>query len=133
MASLYLDEDVAVALAQPLRAYGHRVTDAHAERQEEQPDPFQLLFAAERDLTLLAYNGSDHFLLNQAWGIWTHHWQVPDRHAGILLVPHVRPDQLTQLARELDDVLTREDTSLENALYQLTKIGGIWLRNPRRR
>lgn len=72
--------------------FDHFVTDAHAERQEEQPDPYQLLYAAERDLTLVAYNGRDHFLLHQAWGIWTHRWGVADRHAGILLVPHVRPD-----------------------------------------
>lgn len=132
MASLYFDEDVAVDLAQPLRAFGHRVTDAHAERQEEQPDPYQLLYAAERDLTLLAYNGRDHFLLHQAWGIWTHRWGVADRHAGILLVPHVRPDQLAPLAREIDDLLTRDNTVLDNALYQLTRLGGEWLRNPRR-
>ncbi|MHB8644587.1 MAG: hypothetical protein ACYDAR_02220 [Thermomicrobiales bacterium] len=132
MAIVYLDEDVAMALAQILASYGHHVTDAHAERQEEQPDPAQLLFAAQSNRTLLAYNGRDHLLLHQAWSIWTHQWGVPDRHAGIILVPHVRPDQIAQLAREIDDILTRNDTELENALYYLPTLGGEWMRNPRR-
>src|SRR3954465_3334411 len=110
MANLYFDEDVAVDLAQPLRAYGHHVTDVHADKQEEQPDPFQLFFAARRNLTLLAYNARDHLLLHQAWNIWTHGWGVQDRHAGIILVPHVRPDQIARLARDIDDILTRTGT-----------------------
>jgi len=130
MANLYFDEDGAVDLAQSLRAYGHRVMDAHAEQQEGQPDPYQLLYAAERNLTLLAYNRRDHLLLHQAWGIWTHQWEVVDRHAGIILAPYVRPDQLAPPAREIDDLLTRDDTLLDNAPYQLTRLGGEWLRNP---
>lgn len=131
MARLYLDEDVAAPLGQMLRGYGHFVTDAHTEQQEEQPDPSQLLYAAEQGLTLVGYNGRDFQILQKAWGIWTHAWRLPHRHAGIIMLPNLRPDFLPQVAREVDDLLTRPDTMLENALYELSKVGGVWRRNPR--
>lgn len=56
--SFYSDENMAMALEGLLRAEGHAVASTFEEGRSGALDPHQLLFAAERDWTLLPTTGA---------------------------------------------------------------------------
>ncbi|MHB8647089.1 MAG: DUF5615 family PIN-like protein [Thermomicrobiales bacterium] len=130
MAGFFLDEDVSADLPDLLRTYGHIVTDVHSEQREGVPDPRQLLFAADRGLTMITHNRRDFLLLHDAWLTWSHEWQIGRRHSGILVVEQMPPADLSIAARAIHEQVSDDDTSLNNTLYQWVRASG-WQKSPR--
>jgi len=121
----FLDEDVCARLADSLRDMGYTVTDTHDERREGIRDPRQLLFAAERNLTVITHNRRDFLLLHDAWLTWTHEWQVNRRHSGILVLDQLPPSDLPIAARAIHAHATNlDDASPGNTLYSWTRAAG---------
>src|SRR5438552_3312908 len=68
-------------------------------------DEEPLLFAARESRTLITNNIKDFVLLHRAWLRWMGIWGVGLRHAGILIVPQVRPWQRSETAGRMNDLL----------------------------
>lgn len=128
MAALYLDHDVTVRMAAPLRAHGHSVSITRDLGRERDKDDQQLLTAAQNGWILLACNWKDFILLHDAWRHWPRAWHVTPvpEHAGILIVP--QPWPAISAAAEIDRFL-QSSPPLTNALYRYTPTRG-WLRAP---
>ncbi len=99
--SLYLDEDVTNQLAALIRQRGFEAVSAIDIRMTERPDEEHLAYAAEHNLTLLAYNERDYLGLAQQW---TAHGRS---HAGILLSDQFSLRQLGELLRRVLNFLNR--------------------------
>jgi len=56
-------------------------------------DQSHLLYAAQVQRTPVTNNIKDFLLLHRAWREWSRAWNTLQSHAGILLVPQVRPEQ----------------------------------------
>ena len=82
----YLDENMEVTVQLALYAYGHDVVTARDRRSLGARDAAHLLVAAEDGRVFVTHNGVDFRLLQEAWRTWN----VPMRHAGILVVPQQR-------------------------------------------
>jgi hypothetical protein len=84
--ALYLDNDVTLRAVPLLLAQGHRVETTAGHNRRAAGDHEQLLFAAEHGWILVTHNWEDFKLLQGAWQLWSHSWDVAPRHAGILVV-----------------------------------------------
>ena len=122
MASVYLDNDVGIALAHVLIARGHHAYTARDEGQSAARDPAQLLYAAERDWVFITHNRKDFRLLHDAWQSWPPRWdcRIWRPHAGILV-----PEQLLvpDFAPAVLDLLD-SGTDLRNRLHEWTRAHG---------
>jgi hypothetical protein len=67
VADLYLDNDVSLALAPPLRAVGHRVIATRDLGLFRAGDDAQLLTAARNGWVLVTYNRRDFAMLHDVW------------------------------------------------------------------
>jgi hypothetical protein len=130
MAAFYADENVSLGLERLLRPRGHAFTTTHAERRLGSPDSHQLLFAATRGWTLITHNRGDFRLLHDAWHLWSDAWRVSPQHAGILVLEPVPGQTAADVAELIQDIVTRRDVSLPNALYDWGLVTG-WVRFPR--
>ena len=91
MADLYLDNDVSLALARPLRAAGHRVTAARDLGHFRAGDDAQLL-TARSGWVLVTYNRRDFAMLHDAWQTWAVAFgSALPPHPGILVLDHAPP------------------------------------------
>jgi len=109
-----LDEDVAHAVASLLRYRGLNVDSAKELGRLGLTDPQVLLRAAEQQQTLVTHNRKDFRALHEAWILWRGRWAVEveqttggsttlTQHAGILIVPHMRNQELARIIEEFDD------------------------------
>lgn len=105
MPSFYLDEDMPVALANLVRVQGHTATTTRAEGRLGNPDPAQLLLAADRAMIFVTHNRTDFALLHEAWLTWTQGWGAARSHAGIIVLGRVRPKPPEEYAAHIGDLL----------------------------
>jgi hypothetical protein len=131
VATFYIDENVSYLLDDFLRGYGHTVISTHDEGREGSPDPHQLFYATERGWALITHNAGDFRLLHDAWHFWTYRWQLPYRHAGIIIAPQSRGYTPAFVAAHID-ALTKQEDAFTNTLYDLQPAAG-WVRTPRPR
>ena len=89
---LYLDEDVDVLLATLVQARGFAALSTVEAGRRGTTDEQQLVYASERNLTVLTHNRQDFEALAQAWH------SAGRRHAGILIAVR-RP--VHEIARRL--------------------------------
>ena len=87
MATFSSDNNVALEVADLLRAAGHAAVTARDLGLEGASDDEQLLVASRQGRIFVTHNERDFILLHDAWQRWTEARGVADRHAGILIVP----------------------------------------------
>jgi predicted nuclease of predicted toxin-antitoxin system len=104
VAAFLVDEDVAIGVAAALRAAGHDAVTVDDLGRKGSKDDAVFWIAARLQRVLISHNLADFVLLHRAWL----RWNIPQRHAGILL-----PRQT--VAFRADDVA--------RAVLQLTRIG----------
>jgi hypothetical protein len=111
LADFYVDNDVAVKVADLLRGAGHAAASARDLHLENAGDDEQLLVASQHGRIFVTHNESDCVLLHDAWQHWTVAWGVADNHAGILIVPQGRKFDIqwepTQIVEALEACLQR--------------------------
>lgn len=122
MATLLLDENVAIAAARFLDTLGHDAVTARDQNAMNAPDYELLLNAANEGRIFVTHNASDPQLLHGAWLRWTQSWGVQVQHSGILII-----EQRLQLdARGIGNVVDQfidHHTALSNRLYRLSPQG----------
>ena len=123
MADFYLDEGVTVSLAPELRARGHTARTVRDLGLLGALDSRHLLLAAQREWIFLTHDRRDFFLLHDAWVHWTTTWQVPERHAGILLLAQGVPAWM--MAQEINQFLPQARL-FANQFYEWSPRGG-WI------
>ncbi len=126
-ADLHLDNDVALGYQALLRAHGHDVTTAAEAGLESAGDEQQLLSAAQARRILVTHNRKDFRLLHRAWNRWAAAWGVTAEHAGILIIPQVKPAQRPAMAQELSAFVS-SGRALVNELYEW-RPGAGWSRS----
>jgi hypothetical protein len=133
MASLCLDNDVAVHVATILRTAGHQAVTTRDLGLGRASDAQLLLVAAERGWTFVTHNADDFTLLDDGWRRWSAAWGVSVHHAGILLLPQATPAERAQgrlgpagLAQYLIDLLDT-GSPRANELWQWRRAAG-WVR-----
>ena len=94
MASLYLDHNISLRLALPLRAAGHDVVTARDLGLTRLTDDAKLLSAVRVGRVLVTHNRRDFTLLHDAWLIWPAAF-------GLALPPHPGILVLDPAPREL--------------------------------
>jgi hypothetical protein len=90
LALFYIDNDVALQVAQLLRLAGHTAMTARDLGRERSTDDEHLLVASQLGHIFLTHNEEDFILLHDAWLRWSAGWGVVTRHAGVLIVPQGR-------------------------------------------
>jgi hypothetical protein len=120
----YLDHDVAIELADDLRALGHQALTTRDQGAETARDFRQLLIAAQAHRVLVTHNRKDFRLLHGAWITWSEVWGVQAIHAGILILPHARP---AESARRLQAFAQNHPGLLSNELHECNG-RGEWIR-----
>jgi hypothetical protein len=133
MASLCLDNDVAVRVAGLLQTAGHQAVTTRAIGLARASDAELLLVAAQRRWTLITHNADDFTLLDDGWRRWSAAWGVTESHAGILLLPQATLAERSQgrlgpveLAQHLIDLLN-VGSPAPNELWQWKRVDG-WVR-----
>lgn len=121
MADFYLDNDVTISLAPELRSRGHDARTTRDLGLQSATDGRQLLHATQNGWIFVTHNRKHFVVLHEAWMEWTGAWQVPERHAGIIVLPHGIPAR--DMAREIDQFLHRAHP-FANHLYEWTPHGG---------
>jgi hypothetical protein len=114
--AIYLDADVPLELERVLAGLGY--TSSHARRTPHMSaasDGHQLLYAAQRNATLVTHNRKDFLLLHDAWQRWSRAWGVRESHAGILVISQSRT--MAEPGKAIDELLSR--TLVSNELYEL--------------
>ncbi len=102
MASLYIDNDVAVGVAVLLRGAGHQAVTTRDLGRTRASDAAQLLTAAQRNWIFVTHNANDFALLHDGWRRWSEAWGVPAQHAGIVVLPQATAAERAR--RRLDEV-----------------------------
>lgn len=127
MAAFYLDHDVAVHLADLLRAAGHTVTTARELHTQRASDDTHVLLAASHGWVFVTHNVDDFLLLHGAWRRWTRAWGISPvpQHEGILIMPQGDADLNS---RALLNVL-ESGLPLTNELYTWKRDSG-WVHVP---
>ena len=113
-----------MSVAPELRSRGHTARTAHDMGLDSAKDDEQILVAAQNGWTLITHNRKDFALLHDAWQRWTKAWQVPARHAGILLVPQTWAGG--EIAREIE-LFVQTAQPLIDQLYEWRASSG-WVR-----
>jgi hypothetical protein len=114
MAAFYLDNDVNVVLAELLRSRGHTALTARDLALQRAPDADHLLLAAQRGWIMVTRNVGHFRVLHEAWRLWSTAWNISITHAGILVIPHGR---LQEMALHIAGI-TQMNLSLDNQLYE---------------
>jgi len=118
MAAFYLDEDIPVMLADLLRVQGHTATTTRDEGRLGNPDPAQLLLAADSVTTFVTHNRTDFARLHEAWLTWEHGWGVARSHAGIIVLGRVRQKPPEEYATHISDLLGEIRQPLVNTFFR---------------
>lgn len=129
MGAFYLDENVSRLVAAELELVGQVVTTTAGERRFGAPDPQQLLYAGERNWTIITHNRHDFRLLHDAWLLWSYQWGKRQPHAGILVLDFYRGQSPSDVAGTIAALLADPATSLDTALYDWKRSTG-WTRFP---
>jgi hypothetical protein len=74
LAELYIDSNVALEVAEFLRAAGHTTVTARELRREGNSDDEHLLVASQHGRIFLTHNERDFILLHDAWQRWSAAW-----------------------------------------------------------
>lgn len=90
MANFYIDNDVALEVAEFLSAVGHTAGTARAVGREGSTDEEQLLVASQGGRIFVTHSEHDFISLHDAWQRWSAAWGVAVQHAGVLIVPQGR-------------------------------------------
>ena len=116
MASLYLDHNISLRLAPPLRAAGHDVVTARDLGLTWLTDDAQLLSAVRVGRVLVTHNRRDFTLLHDAWLSWPAAFGLAlPPHPGILVLD---PAPRELLSAVLGAVLAAiPPTGLANGLF----------------
>src|SRR5207249_1304988 len=124
-ASLYTDNDVAIGVAETLRAMGHTVITARDLHTTRILDDEQLLIAADRQWIFVTKDKGFR-TLHDAWRRRSKAWNVTPTHSGILVL---HGDWLRErAAQEIYDFLS-QGLTLTNELHEYFK-GTGWTRRP---
>ena len=124
MAAFYLDEDAPEDLARLLTVRGHFATTTRVEGRKGVPDERQLWYAAEHEWIIVTMNRRDYRLLHGAWLLWTHEWNVRSRHAGILVLDHLLPADVSHAADAIHNLVHDAGARLPNGLYDWNRNTG---------
>jgi hypothetical protein len=124
MPILYLDEDMKIEVADLLIAPDRSVRTTRGEGRLRAGDPFQLLYAAERDWTLVTCNREDYHLIHDAWLLWAHHWGLTRMHAGILTLDQGHFTETIVAA--VDSFFGGDFSPLRNTVYDWSARDGVW-------
>jgi predicted nuclease of predicted toxin-antitoxin system len=126
VASFYLDNDVAVRLAEELREMGHEATTARQLGAESEPDWLHLLTAADHGWILVTHNWRDFRLLHGAWIEWRRAWRVQNSHAGILVLFQAQDQQQREeYAPRLQQLIGRQTDPLHKSAPPLRAYHGV--------
>jgi len=87
-----------------------------------------LVEAARESRIVITHNAKDFVLLHDVWRIWGTLWGIPDRHGGILIVPHKHYLPAADIAGEVSAFLAA-GLPIANELYVWQRAGG-WIRRP---
>lgn len=122
MTDLYLDNDVAIRLADILAHHGHSCRTTRDEGLSAAGDYLHLLHAAQRGWTLITHNKADFRLLHDAWQAlgtrWDcHTWQP---HSGILIPEQILVEEYAPAIVEL----LASGADLRNRLREWTRARG---------
>lgn len=128
MADFYIDNDVAVALADTLKHAGHSAITTRDLNLLKASDAEQLLVASLRQRIFVTHNRADYELLHDAWGRWSKEWGVSVSHYGITVIPQRRAYGINwtpeRVGGELDNLL-RQYPDLTDTLLRRASEG--WL------
>lgn len=113
MASLYLDHNVARAVATTLRFAGHDVRTAREIRTDTATDDAHVALAYQNNWIFVTHNIRDFELLHDAWQRWSRLWGLNVPHAGI---PTMEPGQDSQHTAALIDERIRSGAPLVGEL-----------------
>lgn len=129
MAMFYLDENISVLLTGELESRGHEVAPTRGESRLGASDPHQLLYAAERNWTIVTRDGRHFRLLHDAWLLWSDRWGTQQSHAGILVLQSFEGQTAEDMANAITALLRDPHISLDTALYEWKRSTG-WVRFP---
>jgi hypothetical protein len=113
VADFYCEDGVPFQLAVELGHLGHWATTSQFQGRKGIPDEEHLWLAAQQHWILVTHNGVDFRMLQRAWRLW----QVPQSHAGILVVQQIPAGLAQQMAREIDR-LVQGRARLDDELYE---------------
>lgn len=128
MAAFYLDEDMPIGVASFLTSAGHSMRTTVAERRLGRWDADQLLYATERDWTLVTYNRRDYRALHEGWVVWSALWQEPRPHGGILTLDKGIGLAARDYAEAITLLVSNPEVMLVNRTYEwFAHSGGQWM------
>jgi predicted nuclease of predicted toxin-antitoxin system len=128
---MYLDENTTVRLIEPLTALGHDTVSANYLGHKGLTDAEQLLIASNLGRILVTYDRDDFLLLHEAWMVWSRAWGVPHTHAGIIVLHPVRNLTISEVARAVDDGLSKESAPVVNRIFRWrSRLGWYEIRTP---
>jgi hypothetical protein len=115
LAGLYLDHNVSLHVAPPLRAAGHAVVMARDLGLARLTDDAQLLSAVRAGRVLITHNRRDFTLLHEAWLTWPAAFGLTlPPHPGILVLD---PAPHEALSGALDAFLAAPPARLANGIF----------------
>jgi hypothetical protein len=112
VAAFYIEDGVSPRVAMELGYLAHWATTADAQGRKGANDEEHLWLAAQHGWILVTHNAADFRMLHRAWLLWN----VPLRHAGILVLPQQPGTLARQMALDIDALL-QSHPPLENRLY----------------
>jgi len=99
--ALYTDEDITNSIAKLLRERGYNAISARDVGMIEKSDEEQLVYAAERKMTILIYNRDDFLEIDKKWRA------AQRTHYGILISEQFSSRQIGEFIRRLSNFLDR--------------------------
>jgi len=99
--ALYTDEDITNSIAKLLRERGYNAISARDVGMIEKSDEEQLVYAAERKMTILIYNRDDFLEIDKKWRA------AQRAHYGILISEQFSSRQTGEFIRRLSNFLDR--------------------------
>jgi len=112
LVSLYLDHNVSLHLASPLRAAGHDVVSARDLNRIRLSDDAQLLSAVRLARILVTHNRRDFLLLHEAWIAWPAALGAAfPAHRGILVLDAASDRMLATIVSDFLSAGAYEDLS----------------------
>ena len=125
MASLYFDEDVAIAAAGILRNGGNVVRTTASERRISARDPDQLAYATDQGHIFVTHNRRDFHTLHDAWIQWSPRWHERQTHGGILILDHGPLPWV--IAAAIQTFLTTAPATVGGLTFDwFARGGGVW-------
>jgi hypothetical protein len=128
MATLYLDEDIPLAVASLLSTAGHPTRTTVAGGRLGKWDAEQLLYATEQGWAIVTHNRRDYRALHEGWPIWSSRWKEPIPHGGILTLDKGERLSASDYASAILTLLEEDAVTLANHTYDwFARGGGQWV------